>query len=303
MARCAVTGAFGYSGREIAGQLLERGHEVVTLTGTTPREDPFGGRVRVHPLAFADPGRLQAALEGVEVLVNTYWVRFNHRAFTHSEAVKNSSTLFEAARKAGVRRIVHTSITNPSEHSPWEYFSGKWQVEQALIGTGLEHTILRPAVFFGGRDILVNNIAWALRRFPVFGVFGDGSYRLQPIHVADFARLAADEAGQVGRRIIQAIGPSTYTYRELVGMLADTLKLRRLILPVPARLCYLASLLIGAVMDDVFVTWEEIEGLMAGLLAVDAPAAGQTRLDEWARERSDELGLQYHSELALRRRS
>lgn len=299
--RCAITGAFGYSGREIARQLLERGHEVLTLTGTRPREDPFGGRVRAHPLAFEDPGRLQAALEGTEVLVNTYWVRFNHRTFTHGQAVRNSSTLFEAARRAGVRRIVHVSITNPSEHSPWEYFSGKWQVEQALIGTGVEHTILRPAVFFGERDILVNNIAWALRCFPVFGVFGDGSYRLQPIHVVDFARLAAEESGRTGKRVVQAIGPSTYTYRELVGMLADVLKLRRLIAPVPARIGYLASLLIGTLMGDVFVTWDEIEGLMAGLLAVDAPPAGQTRLDDWARSRGDTLGMQYHSELALRR--
>ncbi|MBI2073288.1 MAG: NAD(P)H-binding protein, partial [Gemmatimonadetes bacterium] len=177
----AVTGAFGYSGRYIAQRLLDAGHQVVTLTNTIPAVDPFAGRVRRRPLAFDRPVALAESLRGVRVLYNTYWVRFNHRRFTYAQAVRNTLLLFEAARRAGVERIVHVSITNPSRTSPLEYFRGKAELETALQESGLSYAILRPTVLFGSEDILINNIAWMLRRFPVFGIFGDGQYRMQPI--------------------------------------------------------------------------------------------------------------------------
>ena len=151
------------------------------------------GKVRAFPLPFDEPDKLAAILDGVDVLYNTYWVRFNHRKFTHGEAVKNTLILFEAARRANVRRVVHVSITNPAEDSPLEYFSGKARLEATLRESGLSYAILRPTVLFGREDILINNIAWALRRFPFFAIFGDGSYRLQPVHVDDLAELAVEE--------------------------------------------------------------------------------------------------------------
>ena len=195
----AVTGAFGYSGRYIATRLVEQGQTVVTLTNSVNRANPFGGKVRAFPLSFGEPDKLAAALAGVDVLYNTYWVRFNHRMFTHAQAVENTLALFEAARRAGVRRVVHVSITNPSEDSPLEYFSGKARLERALQESGLSHAILRPTVLFGREDILINNIAWALRRFPFFAVFGDGAYRLQPIHVDDLADLAVARRNAGGK--------------------------------------------------------------------------------------------------------
>src|SRR5512138_3082959 len=192
----AVTGAFGYSGRHLAALLLARGARVRNLTGHPGRPDPFGGAVEVAPLPFDDPAALRRALDGVAVLYNTYWVRFAHGDATHARAVANSRALFRAAADAGVARIVHVSITNPSPDSRLPYFSGKAEVERTLAETGIPHTILRPAVFFGGRDVLVNNVAWLLRRFPVFGI-PRGAYGLRPIHVEDFARLAVDRgAGQ-----------------------------------------------------------------------------------------------------------
>ena len=186
----AVTGAFGYSGKYIATRLLDRGHEVITLTNSANRPNPFGGRVTPYPFNFDKPEELARSLQGVSVLYNTYWVRFNHKMFQHADAVRNTLVLFEAAKAAGVERIVHVSITNPSEESPLEYFSGKAKLERALMESGMSYAILRPAVLFGKEDILINNIAWALRRLALFGVFGRGEYRLQPIHVDDLASLA-----------------------------------------------------------------------------------------------------------------
>ena len=205
--KIAVTGAFGYSGKYIAQRLLAAGHGVMTLTNSLRRDNPFGSAVQAVPFHFAEPARLTEALRGVDALVNTYWVRFNHRLFSHDEAVANSRVLFEAARDAGVRRIVHVSITQPDIHSDLPYFRGKAEVEAALQATGLSYCILRPTVLFGKEDILINNIAWGLRHLPVFAVFGSGEYRLQPIYVDDLAAAAVEQVSRVSNEVVNAIGP------------------------------------------------------------------------------------------------
>ena len=296
-----VTGAFGYSGRYIAQRLLERGHRVRTLTNSAGRANPFQGRVEAVPYHFDDLDRLTESLRGAAVLYNTYWVRFNHRTFTHGEAVENTRRLFQGAQRAGVSRIVHVSITNPSEDSPLEYFRGKAVLERALRESGLPHTILRPTVLFGQEDILVNNIAWMLRHLPVFGVFGDGQYRLQPIYVDDLAQLAVAEGAAVGARTIDAIGPETYTYRELVRTIGQVIGKRRPIVSVPPTLGYWVGWLVGRLVGDTVDTKEEIAGLMQNLLVTNSPPAGGTKLADWAREHAATLGVKYASELARRR--
>jgi NADH dehydrogenase len=258
--------------------------------------------VKAYPFNWEQPGELAQALSGVDVLYNTYWVRFNHRAFTHAEAVENTLKLFRAAQSAGVRRIVHVSITNPSEQSHLEYFRGKAQLERALSESGLSYAILRPTVLFGKEDILINNIAWALRRLPVFGVFGDGSYRLQPIYVDDLAALAVEQGRHSENVIINAIGPETFSYREMARTVGQIIGAPRPVMPMPPRVGYLVGNMIGRLMGDVLITWEEVQGLMADLLYVAAPPAGNTRLTEWAKEHADTLGRRYASELARRQK-
>ncbi len=292
----AVTGAFGYSGRVIAQRLLDAGEEVITLTNSPRRPD--SPDIPAYPLKFDD--RLVEALAGIDVLYNTYWVRFNHANFSHQQAVSNSRALFAAARRAGVKRIVHVSITNPSAESRLDYFSGKAQVEQALIDTGLSAAILRPAVLFGGNDILINNIAWLLRTLPVFGMFGDGNYRLQPIHVDDLAALAVEQGRNGEHVIVNAIGPETFTYRELVATLGQIIGVSCPIISVSPTVGFAVGWLLGRLLGDVTITRDEIDGLMADLLYVDAPPAGSTRLTDWAKQHADTLGKHYASELARR---
>ena len=299
--RVAVTGAYGYSGRYIARRLVDLGHEVITLTNSPARQNSFRGSVPAFPLAFDDPAMLAESMDAVDVLVNTYWVRFNSRGFCFSEAIENSRTLFAAAKLAGVRRVVHVSITNPDEKSGLEYFRGKAVVEQALADTGLAHTVLRPAVLFGHEDILVNNIAWMLRHLPVFGVFGDGQYKIQPIYVGDLADLVVRSVSETGNRVIEAIGPETFTYRELVRAIGDAIGCPRRIIAVNPRLGHALAWAVGTMVRDVVITREEIRGLMEGRLYVDAPAAGTTRLTEWARANRQWLGGRYASEMARRR--
>jgi len=296
-----VTGAFGYSGKYIATRLLAEGHRVRTLTNSMQRANPFDSQVETHPFNFDCPDDLVETLRGADVLYNTYWVRFNHSSFKHESAVRNTLILFEAARQAGVKRIVHISITNPSENSPLEYFSGKARLEHALNEFSPSYAILRPTVLFGKEDILINNIAWALRHLPVFGLFGDGSYRLQPIYVDDLATLAVEQGKHNENVTIDAIGPETFTYRDLATAIADIIGVKRPILSMPPTLTYAAGWTLGRWMGDVMITWPEVKGLMADLLCTDSPPAGTTRLTDWAREHKDTLGVKYASELARRR--
>ena len=270
----AVTGAFGYSGRYIARRLLAAGRRVRTLTNTKPLVDPFSGRLEVHPLAFSAPDQLADSLRGAQVLYNTYWVRFNQPWFSHRQAVRHTLTLFAAARAAGVQRVVHVSITNPSLDSPLEYFRSKAELEEALVRSGLSYAILRPTVLFGKEDILINNIAWVLRRFPVFGLFGNGQYRLQPIYVDDFAALAVQQGSERQNRVVEAIGPETFSFRELVGTIGRILGRPRPMVSLPPGLCYAVARALGPFLHDVVITREKIRGLMAGLLYVAAPPAG-----------------------------
>ena len=296
----AVTGAFGYSGRYIADVLLAKGCEVRTLTNSLGRAGALAGKIVAHPFNFHSPSMLVDSLRDVKVLYNTYWTRFNYKRFNHAEAVAHTLLLFECALKAGVERIVHVSITNPSLDSELEYFRGKALLERALMRSGIPYAILRPTVLFGREDILVNNIAWFLRHLPVFGLFGQGGYRLQPIFVGDLAKLAVEYGETNANVVVEAIGPETFSFKELVKVIARALGKKRLLVPMPPSLAYQCTRLAGWALRDVVVTEEEIAGLMEERLFVDAPPAGHTRFTEWVGANASWLGMRYTSELGRR---
>ncbi|HTL15934.1 MAG TPA: NAD-dependent epimerase/dehydratase family protein [Patescibacteria group bacterium] len=298
--KIAITGAFGYSGHYIADRLLNEGNEVVTLTNSFARENPFGDRVKPFPFHFEEPELLGQTLNGVDVLINTYWVRFDHRQFSHDQAVQNTNILFRAAKAAGVRRIVHISITNPDINSDLPYFRGKAKLELGLRELGISFCILRPTVLFGKEDVLINNIAWSLRRLPVFGVFGDGEYRLQPIYVDDLAAAAVAKSSERNNEIIDATGPETFTYRELVDLIQCKVGTHRPVISVAPELGYWACRVLGLFLRDVIITREEIRGLMENRLCVQAPPLGKTRLSDWLAEHHKTLGRHYTSEMARR---
>jgi NADH dehydrogenase len=298
--RIAVTGAFGYSGRYIAQRLLQAGHEVITLTNSPNRPNPFGAQVTAFPFNFDEPEKLCDSMQGIDALINTYWVRFDHRLFTHRQAVENTKVLFWAAKKAGVTRIVHVSITNPDSTCTLPYFRGKAELESSLKGLGISYCILRPTVLFGKEDVLINNIAWSIRHFPLAGVFGQGDYLLQPIYVDDLAQAAAQKVGENRDEVIEAIGPETFTYRELIAGIGRAIGVKRPIISVPPVVGYWSCRLVGLFVGDVVISREEFRGLMEDRLYVDAPPLGATRLTDWIARHRDTLGRRYTSEMTRR---
>lgn len=292
-----ITGALSYTGKYITRRLLVMGKQVRTLTGHPNNPNPFGEQVSVYPFDFGRPKELAKSLEGATTLYNTYWVRFAHGTTTFEKAVENTLTLLRAAEEAGVRRMVHVSITNPSVDSPLPYFRGKAILEQAIQASRLEHAIIRPTVIFGDEDILINNIAWLLKRFPIFPIFGSGKYLLQPIYVEDMADLVV-RAGQSQENImLDAVGPDTFTYEELVRLLARMLERRVIIAHVPPALGLALARMVQPLVGDVLITRDEIEGLMAGLLVSWNASTGTTHLEHWLREHKNSIGKRYASEL------
>ena len=294
-----VTGASGYTGRYIARCLLDVGAAVRSLTGRPARSSPFGSRIEMHPYNFERPDLLIRSLEGADTLFNTYWIRFARGRVTHERAVGNASALFGAARSAGIRRIVHVSITNAAVDSPLPYFRGKALVEQAVRESGLSYAILKPAIIFGREDILLNNIAWMLRRFPIHPIAGTGRYSVQPVFVEDLAELAVSLARGDDNVELDAVGPEVFVYEELVRLIALKIGSSARLIHVPPALVMLGSVIVGQLVRDVVLTREEIDGLTADLLL--SRSGGEppcpTRFSDWLDKSAADLGRRYRSEL------
>ena len=291
-----MTGAFSYSGRFVAQQLLERGRGVRTLTNHPRPDDPLTTRIASYPLDFSDSAALVTALTGTDTLYNTYWVRAPQGSLTHGVAVENTRRLIEAARRAGVRRIVQTSIANPTA-SASSYYRGKAALEEAVRACGLSYAIVRPTLLFGEGDVLINNIAWLLRHLPVFAIPGDGRYRLQPMHVKDHANLLVEVGSQAADVVADSAGPEIFTFDQLVQLLRRVLNVRALVVHASPALAMAGASVAGRVVRDMLLTREELDDLMHDILVSHEPARGTTRLTDWLSLHRDDVGRRYASEM------
>jgi nucleoside-diphosphate-sugar epimerase len=291
-----VTGAFSYSGAAIASALLARGRSVRTLTGHPNRASDVSP-IEIRPLAFDDQPGLVESLRGATTLYNTYWVRFARKQIDHDRAVANSRSLFEAAAKAGVERIVHVSITNPSVDSPLPYFRGKALVERALEESGVSFAVLRPAILFGGDGVLINNIAWLLRRLPVFAVGGTGEYRIRGIHIDDLAQLSLAKGCEGDNSVTDAVGPERPTFYDLVHQIRNAIGSHARILRVPGVVVPALAGLLGLALHDVVLTKDEYRAMADGLADTTGPATGPTLLSEWLIANREGLGATYANEI------
>jgi NADH dehydrogenase len=292
----AVTGAFSFTGRAIAQQLLAEGRDVVTLVRRPPPADA-DPRIRTVPFGFDDPAALAASFAGVDTFYNTYWIRFERGEMTFDRVIRNTQTLLAAASTAGVRRVVHVSVVNAGPNAPTKYFVAKARLDDVVRASGLSHAIVRPTLTYGPGDILVNNLSWVLRRMPAFAIAGDGEYRLQPVHVEDVARIAVAAGRESGDLDVDAAGPDILTFNRFVRLLADAVNSGTWLFHAPRAISHLGAWALGTLVRDVMLTGDEITELTASLLVSARPPAGRIGLPAWASAHADELGRRYHSEL------
>ena len=292
-----VTGAFSFTGRSIAKRLLADERRVKTLTNHTHRAGAEELNVEIAPLQFTDRAALVDSLRGANVLYNTYWVRFRQRRLNFGQVVANTRILLGAAREAGVRKVVHISVANPSGDSHLDYFAAKARAEAAVRDSGLPWAIIRPTLVFGPGDILLNNIAWLIRRMPLFGIPGLGDYRVQPVDVEDVAELSTWAAEQAGNVTVDAAGPDIMTYTDLVEAIAIAVGRRPRFVYLSPGQAILAADVIGRLMKDVLLTRQELDGLMQELLVSHERPRGMRQLDNFLLTYAATLGMNYASEL------
>ena len=292
-----VTGAFSFTGRAIAQRLLSEERRVRTLTNHPQRPGSDEIKVDVAPLQFADRAALVESLRGADTLYNTYWVRFRHARLSFGDAIANTRILAGAAAEAGVRKIVHISVSNPSPDSHLDYYAGKARTEEIVRSSGLRWAIVRPTLVFGAGDILINNIAWLLRRMPLFLIPGDGGYRVQPVAIEDVAEIATWAAEQSDNVTVDAAGPDTVTYGELVEGISIAVGRRPRFVYTSPRLTLLAGRIVQSRVHDVMLTKEELDGLMEELLVSHEKPRGTRRMDNWLLTNAETLGRTYASEL------
>lgn len=261
-----ITGAFSFSGRFIAEELLKTGEPIETLTGHPKSYYPYYDKITIKNYSFDNFDQMVENFKGVDTFYNSYWIRFPYKNTNWRDAISNSYKLFKACKKAGVKKIVHISVTNPSINSPYAYFKGKAIVEELLKKSGVPYTILRIAWMYEEGDILVNNIAWILRRFPVFGIFGDGSFKLQPVSLKTLGQVAVENRFMGDKTIninktIDVIGPETYTYYEFVSLINNQINTRTLLFPFPWFTLFIpvfVSKFLNFILHDRLLTVDEI---------------------------------------------
>jgi uncharacterized protein YbjT (DUF2867 family) len=292
-----VTGSFGYIGKYITRHLLSIGRQVRTITTHPNKPNPFGGQVQAFPYHFENPTRLIQTLQGAETLYNTYWIQFPKDGQTYKSALANTQALFNCAKEAGVSKIVQISVTHASPFSDLPYYKGKGIQEEMLSEIGIPHTIVRPTLVFGQEDILVNNIAWLIRKFPIFPIFGDGNYRVQPVFVEDLARIAVEIADAHSGTILDAIGTEIYSFEEFLQLIIASLSRKTKLIHIPASFGILLGRIIGVFVGDDVLTRNELKGLMEEYLVSKDPPNGETRFSEWLKTNRDTIGTSYSSEL------
>jgi nucleoside-diphosphate-sugar epimerase len=293
-----VTGAFSFTGRFIARRLLSQERRVRTLTNHPQQAGEQDANIDIAPLQFTDRAALVESLRGADVLYNTYWVRFRHGRMGFGDAVANTRTLIGAAVEAGVRKVVHISVSNPSVDSHLDYYVAKARAEDVVRESRLRWAIVRPTLTFGTGDIFINNIAWLFRRMPIFVIPGAGTYRVQPVAVEDVAEIATWAAEQNDNLTVDAAGPDTVTYAELVEGIAIAVGRRPRFVYLAPRQALWAGNIVARYVHDVMLTPQELQGLMEErLVSREKPPRGHRRIDNWLLTSADSVGREYASEL------
>jgi uncharacterized protein YbjT (DUF2867 family) len=275
-----LTGGTGFVGPHVAHALRARDvplRALVRKTDRATRLTSWGVELAVGDVT--DPASLRAACEGVDAVVHLVAIIKGRPEDFERVMAAGTRNVVAAAQEAGVRRFVLASALGLDEQSKdaVPYFAAKWEMEQAVHDSGLEHVIFRPSFVFGRDGGVLPTFVRLARFAPVTPIVGSGARRLQPIWVEDLAEyyaLALDELG-AANRTFELGGPDAVTWNEFWERLKRVLGVRRPSVHVPVGAMRLQAALTER-LPGAPVTRDQLTMLELGDNVVSDPAAVET---------------------------
>jgi uncharacterized protein YbjT (DUF2867 family) len=218
--RVAVTGSTGFVGIHLAHALVQAGHSVIAVsrTGTDPKNRMPRSGVELRRADVTVKPSLTAALAGAEAVVHLVGIirEFGNRTF-HAIHVGGTRNAVDAGKANGIRRFIHVSALGTRPDAPSLYHQTKAVAEEIVQTSGLDWTILRPALIFGENGLLTTQLA-GLVKGPFVPVLGHGQTRYQPVDVRDVVRAVTGslERPEASGRTFDVAGPEVLTFDEMM---------------------------------------------------------------------------------------
>jgi uncharacterized protein YbjT (DUF2867 family) len=275
-----VGGGGGFVGRNLLREISGRYWIRSVHRRSVPEEDRTAIEwIRGDVAEISDWGSI---VRDVDIVVNLAWYRWARpRAF--ESLYGGLHRLLSAATEAGVRRFVQVSVPPAPAHleNSLPYLIFKRRFDQELLSSGVSHAILRPSMLFGHGDVLLTVMLRSIQRYPFFPMFGDGSYRLSPLAVTDFARILRGFIENDRQGVFELGGPETFRYRELTDLLFALARKRPRYWTMSARNGIRFARLLQATGSHLLYAYE-VEWLVSDLLGL-SPATGVEGANERVR--------------------
>lgn len=261
-----VTGGTGFVGRRLVARLVEAG-ERVRVIARGVRQARLADGVEVVKGNLASGGGLSEAMEGVERVVHLVAIIREVGDQTFDSVIRQGAVnMVNAAKAAGIKKLVHQSAIGARDDPHFLYHKAKWDAEQAVRESGLKYTIVRPSLIFGEGDEFFSTLASLVRWNPIVPIAGDGKTRFQPIWIEDVVTCLVEclKDGVHDNAVVEIGGPEHLTYEEMVDMVAQVLGKRRLKAHIPLFLMRPMASLMEFVLPKPPVTHEQLK-----MLAID----------------------------------
>ena len=240
-----VTGGTGFVGPHVVRAIAERGHDLKLLVRDSTRSRELPGQPVVGEMT--NTVSLQHAVEGVEAVVHLVAIRQGKEEQFRRVMEQGTRDLVTAARDAGVGRFVLMSALGTSEETKdlVPYYHAKWEMEQAVKGSGVDHVIFRPSFVFGRDGGILPTFRKLAKLTPVTPIIGSGKQRIQPIWIEDVAAYFAQavDRADAANRVFELGGPDIVSWDEFWERLKKALGMRRPSLHVPVGLMRVNALL------------------------------------------------------------
>lgn len=244
-----VFGGSGFVGRHVVRALLKRGWRVraaVRRPDLAGHLQPLGMVGWVQPVQANLRYRwsIERAVADADAVVNLVAIPYETRRQTFDALhVEGARAVADAAKAAGVGRLIHMSALGANPNSPSVSAKSRAAGEAAVFAVDANAVLFRPSVMFGPGDHFFNRFAAMARILPALPLFGGGHSKFQPVFVGDVARAVADavEGKVTGGKVYELGGPEVKTFRQLMEEILATIERRRLLLPVPWSLAMLKA--------------------------------------------------------------